>query len=355
MGRVVGGDHVDGAVQHALHQRVPVGLVPQGRVHLEPALILQVILAQKQVVGPGLAGHIHTLSLGLADQRHRFLAAHMAYMVAAAGFPGQAEIPLNGPPLALRGNAGDAVGMGVGPVVNRAAGRNQAHVLTVGRDEAPGSLAADHGLAHGFLVLHAPAIVGEACYPGRQGCHVRQFALALLPQGDGAVGRDADDRVPGDDFLLRPQMLVAVGGGIQVGHSAHLGVAATGAGHRPRADGLLIRKTRLTQMHVHIHETGKNSKAVQFKNMIRAFSGKPAATGGDNTVLHHQIHGKQPALVIHQAALEQHAHAAPSSHVVIRVIIADFRGNCNRRGEFSSKCIDKASRFHYDNDSKCNS
>ena len=108
-------------------------------------------------------------------------------------------------------------------------------------------------------------------------------------------------------------------------------------------------------MHVHIHETGKNSKAVQFKNMIRAFSGKPAATGGDNTVLHHQIHGKQPALVIHQAALEQHAHAAPSSHVVIRVIIADFRGNCNRRGEFSSKCIDKPGRFHYDNGSNYNS
>ena len=40
VGRVVGGNHVDGAVQNTLHQRFPVFGATQGGIHLEPSVLL---------------------------------------------------------------------------------------------------------------------------------------------------------------------------------------------------------------------------------------------------------------------------------------------------------------------------
>lgn len=61
--RVVGRDHVHRAVEDALEQRVPVCLRAQGRVHLEAAVLAQVVLGQHEVVRCGLAGDVQPLRL----------------------------------------------------------------------------------------------------------------------------------------------------------------------------------------------------------------------------------------------------------------------------------------------------
>ena len=76
------------------------------------------------------------------------------------------------------------------------------------------------------------------------------------PFGDGPVGQDADHGVLPDGVQLRLQGLHAVRHRIQVRHGAYGGIAAVGRRQRAGADGLLIRKTRLSKMHMHINETG---------------------------------------------------------------------------------------------------
>jgi hypothetical protein len=68
-----------------------------------------------------------------------------------------------------------------------------------------------------------------------------------------------DAGVVGNEFFLNPQVFVGVRHRVQVGHGADSGLAAPGAGFGAGGNGLLIGKTRLTQMHMDIHETGQNS------------------------------------------------------------------------------------------------
>ena len=61
-----------------------------------------------------------------------------------------------------------------------------------------------------------------------------------------------------DLFQLQIQAFHTVRHRVQVGHGAHRRVAAPGGGPASRGDGLLIRKSRLSEMHMHITKTGKN-------------------------------------------------------------------------------------------------
>src|SRR5699024_7979321 len=81
VGSVVGGDHVDGAIQNALHQSVPIVPTAQGGIHFEPAVLLQHAVIHHQVVGAGFAGDVQSLGLGLADQLHAFLGGDVADVV----------------------------------------------------------------------------------------------------------------------------------------------------------------------------------------------------------------------------------------------------------------------------------
>ena len=118
-------------------------------------------------------------------------------------------------------------------------------------------LGPDHGLLHHPGVLDALSVIGEGDDMGGQSLQIRQ-SLPLLAYGHGAVGMDPDHGVPLNGLQLGPEMGQAVRHRVQIGHGAHIGIAPSGGGQGTGTNGLLIRKTRLTEMYVHIRKTGKN-------------------------------------------------------------------------------------------------
>ena len=254
MGGVIRGDHVDGSVRQTLQQGFPIRLVPEGRVHFETAVLLQAGIVQQQVVGAGLAGDIQALGLGLADEIYALLGGDMADVIAAARLPHQFQIPLDGPPLALGADAPMSVGAGISAVVDVAAPQ-QRIVLAVGHDQLAEALGLQHGAAHHITILNALSVVGESHHIGGHGVQVRQFP-ALLAFRDGPVGQNADHGVFLNGVQLHLQRLHAVRHRVQIRHGAYGGIAAVGRRQRAGADGLLIRKTRLPKMYMHINETG---------------------------------------------------------------------------------------------------
>ena len=205
-------------------------------------------------MGGGLAGDVQPLGPGFADQRHALLGGDVAYVVAAAGFPDQLDIPGDLPPFALGADAPEAVGAGPGPVVDAAA-MQQAVVLAVGGDQPAQRFCLPHRRAHHGVRLHAVAVVGKGDHISGHAVHVGQGFPGLV-HGDGPVGEYADDGVPSEDIQLGLQVFDAVGHRVQVRHGADGGVAAPGRRQCAGANGLLIGKARLTQMNMHICEAG---------------------------------------------------------------------------------------------------
>ena len=144
---MVGGNHVDGAVQNALHQSIPIFPTAQRGIHFEPAVLLQHAVIHYQVVGAGFAGDVQSLGLGLADQLHAFLGGDVADVVGNSGLCHQLQVPGNLTPLAFGADAPVIVGLGVAAVVNVAA-PEQGVVLAVGHNELAQSLGPKHGLLH---------------------------------------------------------------------------------------------------------------------------------------------------------------------------------------------------------------
>ena len=128
-------------------------------------------------------------------------------------------------------------------------------VLAVGDDQFPQGIGLPHGRFHHAGILHAPAVIGEGDHLGGQSFHIGKN-LPLLSFGNGGVGVDGNAGTLLNSLQLGIQILKAVRNRIQVGHGAHRGVAPMG--RRPGAgeNRLLIRKTRLSEMHMHITKAG---------------------------------------------------------------------------------------------------
>ena len=253
---MVGGDHVDGAVPQALQQRLAIRAVTQRRVHLEAPVLLQAGVVQQQVVRAGLAAHVHAGGLRVPDQLHALLGGDVADVVAAAGLRRQLQVALDGPPLGFGADAPVSVGACVRAVVDVAAAQ-QAVVLAVGRDQLAQRPRALHGLAHHARILHAAPVVAEGAHPRRKALQVGKL-LALFAHADRAVGQHADHRVPTDNVQLGLKVRNAVRHRIQVRHGAHRGAAAPRRRPTAASNRLLVRKTRLPEVHMHVRETGKH-------------------------------------------------------------------------------------------------
>ena len=250
---VVRGDDLDRAVQHAGQQRLAVGTAPQRRVHLEASLLLQILVAQQQVVRRRLAAHAQTLRLRLPHQFDALLRGDVADVVPAAGLRGQRDVALHLPPLALRRDALMTVGMAVGAVVDISSVKKLVD-LAVRHDRLADRRGSAHRLLHEFGRLHPAAVVREPHDLRSQRREVRQFAAPALSHGDRPVGDDPHRSVAADDLQLPFEVLRRIGRRVQVGHRADRRIAAAGRRGRTRGDGLLLREARFAQMDMHVHQ-----------------------------------------------------------------------------------------------------
>ena len=99
------------------------------------------------------------------------------------------------------------------------------------------------------------------------------------------------------DILLRDGRIAAVGGPISSG-----------------GDGLLIRKSRLPQMYVYIHETGKNKGTAKI-NGNTAAGGNTPPYSGDLAVTEKDIDTLESVVGKNLSIFQQILHAAaPFSH-----------------------------------------
>ena len=256
---MIRGDHVDGPVQQALDQRLPVLPAPQGRIHAEPPLLPQVVLRQQQVVGRRFAGDVGALRLCPADDLDALPAADVADVVGASGFLRQPDIPGDWAPFAFGADPLVPVRPGIPPVVDVSAG-DEPLVLAVGREDPPQPPAGLHQGAHHALALDALPVVRKGNHPSGHPRQIRRL-YPLFAHGQGAVGvHPAEAAAFPDQPFLFGQVIRRVRHRVQVRHGADVRVSSPGRRPAPGGDRLLIRKTRLAKMHMHIAKAGKNHR-----------------------------------------------------------------------------------------------
>ena len=115
-----------------------------------------------------------------------------------------------------------------------------------------------HGPAHQLRALHTAAVIGKACRQRRKKRKIGQF-FTLLPPGDGRKGMNADHSLLLNQIELQVQVRRTIRHRIQIRHGKNIGISAPGRGGRAGADGFLIKKSRLSQMHMHIAKAGEYS------------------------------------------------------------------------------------------------
>ena len=109
------------------------------------------------------------------------------------------------------------------------------------------------------------AIIGKS---NNSRCHAIQISklLPLFIHSNAPVRKNLDTGILTDDLPLLLQVFHAVRNRIQIRHGTYGCITASRPGHGTGTDRLLIRKTRLTKVYMHIRETGKQKTIIQRDN-----------------------------------------------------------------------------------------
>ena len=272
-------------------QGIAVNAAAQRRVHLEAPVLLQILVAEKQVVRGRLATHAQAPGLGATYQFDALTGRHMADMVLAAGLFRERDVTFHLPPLAFRTDALMPVLTAVLPVVDIAAPQ-QVVDLAVRHDRLPDLRSTAHRLFHQAVRLHAAAIVRKADDLGRQRREIDQTAAAALPHRDAAVGDYAHDGIAADDVGLRTERLRSIGRRVQVRHRTDRRVSAPCGRGRSGGDGLLLRESRFAQVDVHVHESRNHMPAAEVHGPV----GRGARDGHDAASRDGELPGRKTKL-----------------------------------------------------------
>ncbi len=258
---MIGGDHIYGAVFYARDQSLSVIRAPERRVHLEPAVLLKAAVIQHQVMGTCFACHVHTLCLCISYKLNTFFCRNMADMVCAACFLSQHEISCYGAPFAFGTDTPVPVSCCILSVVDIAAVKERI-VLAVGGDDLSETFCAEHCFTHYLIRLNAPAVIRKRHnIPGHifKVCYFRTH----FTHGDCAVGNNLDRCVASYDLKLLFQMLYVVRHRLKIWHRADSRVASGRCRGTSGFYCFFISKTRFSEMHVNITETGQFNTSVR--------------------------------------------------------------------------------------------
>jgi len=332
--RMVGRDHVDRSVEQPLDQRVLILFRADRRVHLEAPVVLEHCVVQKQIVRRGLAAHVDAARLRLSDQLDALLCRDVADVVAAACFLREREVARDRPPLALGRNAPEAVRERVtAPVDDPTAGKRV--VLAVRGDDLPEPLCLEHRRLHQRRVLHAAPVVGKRRDERSHGPHIGE-RLALFADRQRAERHYLHARAPADAVELRFEVFEGIRHRVHVRHRAHVREPAARRRERAGLDRLLIRKTRLSQVHMHVDEAGNEDAIRQINNSGIGESGNFRRNPGNNSAVHEHILAREPPGREQPPALEKNLHARTSPQ---KKILPSGKIKSQRKaGRFSKSC-----------------
>ena len=290
MGRMVGGDHLDRTVRDARDQRGAVFAAAQRRIHLEASVLLQILVAEQQIMRRRFAAHTHAAGLRTPYQLDALLGRDVADVILATGLFGQRDVAFHLLPLALGADTLVPVRTAVFAVVDIAAPQQVVH-LAVGHDRPASFCRPAHRLLHQFVGLHAAAVVREADNIGREGREIDQLAGAPLPHRDTAVRHDPHHGVAADDLGLRTKRIGRIGRRVQVRHRTDRRVSAPCGRGRSGGDGLLLRESRFAQVDVHVHESRNHMPAAEVHGPV----GRGARDGHDAASRDGELPGRKTA------------------------------------------------------------
>ena len=306
---MVRGDGVQSAILQTFDEGQPVLLLPQGRVHAVIGVLgLQGLVGEQQVVGAGLRGDLHAPGLGVPDEGHRALGAHVADVDGCADGGRRGDFPGGAAVLGSGGDAGHPQLAGDLSFVHQAAG-SQVQILAVGGDGQPQRGRLLQGLQQAAGVYHRPAVVAEGDCPRLlQSGQVRQLLpLQVLGDAGGGVHGGVGGLGP---LQQRPDGFGGIHGGLGVGHGQQAGDAPRGRRPAARVHVLLVGKARVPEMDVHIHQAGRRHQAGAVYH-LGVLGGQVAAQLGNLAVLQQQVHHLIQPLggVDDPGVLNQHGHS----------------------------------------------
>ena len=270
---VVGGDHVDGAVEKRLLERLGVAGLAQRRVHAEQAVVGgELLVGEHEVVRGDLGGDVDALVLSKAQKLHGALGGGVAQVVAAAVVAGHDRVARHNGLLRHARPTAQAQARGLLALVGDGA-LGHAVVLGVLREHHVVRLGVLDGAAHQLRVVDALAVVGEHAHAAAGHQPDLGELLTLQPLGNGA---DRVDVALAVLLALRPhrlgeERLVYHRGGVR--HGEHGGKTALGRGVGAGGDGLSVLAAGLAQVHVHVHQARQQHVAPAVHDLVRVVEG----------------------------------------------------------------------------------
>ena len=178
----------------------------------------------------------------------------MAYMKTTPSLFYQTDVAFYLFPLAFRHDATVSILFGILTCVDIAA-IEQCFYFAVSHHEAIHRTNAFHSLAHKFFALHAAAVIRETFDIWSQSLKVNQLSCSFLPHRDGRKRIDTGVSIATDNIELLLEVLNGVWNGIEIWHGKDRAIARCSCRHATCLDSLFIRKTRLTEVGMKIHES----------------------------------------------------------------------------------------------------
>ena len=257
MRSMVGHDRVDCTVDDALANRLGIGLGAQRRIDLECSVVslVDIVLGKEHVVRGRLAGNADALLLGTTDELEAMGGGNMLDVQLGAGKFGHLDVASDLNLLALRRPTKQAQTRGNGALIDLAVA-HEVLVLAVAHEDLAEHLAVVHATAHHAGTLDTAAVIGES--DSAAGDHIAHLgkSLALEAARASARGEHAAMANGGSTRLDVLDNRAVIGHGIGVGHGANAGETALGGSTGAALDVLLVLITGLTEMNMHVNETG---------------------------------------------------------------------------------------------------
>ena len=247
-------------------------------------------MGEEEVVGRGLAGDGQAALFGSPDEGDRPRGRDMGDVDGRAGGFGEGDFPRGDEILACPVHAGDAQFLRDGAFVHDAA-VYEVQILAVGDGEEAVFPGQAHPLPHEAGGGDRLAVIRDSDGPGGlEGGHVGED-FPLHPAGDG--GNRVDAGFGGSPFLYNiTENFGTVGDGVGIGHAGDRGDAARGGRLAAGEDVLLVEKTGVAEVDVHVNEAGEGGQTGKVTDGVARLRRKAGPHGGEFPVRDADVAGE---------------------------------------------------------------